>query len=262
MRAIVVGAALVAFCACKGEEREETKPKRSPGAVTSTAVVASAPPTITIADPPTRPRYLRVNGQGVLVDATRFPSVPLSIVEKEVRNASDRRDIARLLHRFGVNPAIDRGGEVALIQASLVDGLSRERLLVVTLLGEVDSEGLRAEDDYLVFLATTDDERLIGLGSDSISTRTPDGAPIALELVPLQDDAVDDVVATWSSCAPSAPKACHGMRAWTMDRGYPERIVDVTGEVPFIIGAEASAPHAVIGGTVVRRFDPLAYAYR
>lgn len=258
---LVACGTLAAFGACKGEERESSKSKRSAAAAASTPAAASAPATIAIADP-ARPRYLRVNGQGVLVDATRFPSVPASIVEKEVRNASDRRDVARILHRFGVNPAIDRGGEIAFIKASLVDGLERERLLVVTLIGEVDDEGFRLEDDVIVFLATTDDERLIGLGSDSISARTRDGAPIGIDLVPLHDDGVDDLVATWSSCGPTAPKACHGMRAWTMDRGYPERIVDLVGEAPFTVGSEPAAPHDVISGGAVRRFDPLAYAYK
>lgn len=264
--ALVLGLlTLLSVGACKKEETDTPeKPKRP-----ATAMSAAPPSAVTTATPTPvddsepRPRYLRVNAQGTLVDAMRFPSVPQSIVEKEVRTASTRRDAAKILRRFGVNPNLDRGGEVSLSTASLVDGLGRERLLVVSLLGDVDAEGMRDEDDYLVFLATTEDERLIALGSDVVSARTHEGAPIAIDARELHWSEGDDVVATWSSCgAASSTKACHGMRAWTLRRGYPERILDVLGEAAVTIGSEASPPHRVATGLVVLTFDPQAYAYK
>jgi hypothetical protein len=247
----------------KGDDPESSSKPKRPAAATTTST--PAPVVSTAAAEPedlSRPRYLRVNAQGTLVDAMRFPSVPQSIVEKEVKQTSTRRDAAKLLRRFGVNPNLDRGGEVSFMTASLVDGLGRERLLVVSLFGDADAEGMRNEDDFIVFLATTDDERLIALGSDTVSARTHQSAPIAFDALPLHWSGGDDLVARWSACGGSAPKACHGMRAWTMQRGYPERILDVVGDTPVTIGSEASPPHRVATGLVVLSFDPTPFAYR
>jgi hypothetical protein len=251
-------------CGKKEDPDVEDRPKRPPTTATTTA---APPPEVTTqaATPidPTRPRYLRVNSAGVPVDATRYPSVPESIVEKEARTASTRRDAARLLRRFGVNPNLDRGGEISYLQASLVDGQGRERLLIVSLFGDPDADGMRSESDYIVFLATTDDERLIALGSDSIVTVTPQNAPVLFEGKELHWSGGDDLVASWSSCgAATSTKTCHGMRAWTLARGYPERILDVAGEAPVTIGSEASTPHRVATGLKVLTFDETAYAYK
>jgi len=193
-----------------------------------------------------------ITEMALLVDASRLPSVPESIVAREVKTASTRRDAAAILHRFGVNPPADRGGEVTLQNASLVDGAGRERLLVVTFLGDPDGGGLRDEDDWLVFLGTTDDDRLVSLGADVVSTRTPVDAPIDIELRALHSDAVDDVVATWST----------GMRAWTLQRGFPERVLDVARDPQTEIASDDAAPHAVKTLARTLHFDAEAFDYR
>lgn len=258
---------MLALSACKGEERDPKVERPRP--TTTTTTTSTAAPTVEVvasaAPPglaPARPRYLRPNAQGVLVDAYRFPSVPASMVESEVKAVTTRRGVAAILHRFGVNPPADRGGEVWMEKASLVDGLARERLLVVSFRGDVDDQGSLDEDDWLVFLGSTEEDRLIGLGSEGISAKTHDGAPIAIDLRTLHSTDVDDVVATWSTCATPLQKTCHGLRAWSMQRGYPERIVDVVCDTEATIGGTLSPPYDVACDGRVLKFDPQTFAYR
>jgi hypothetical protein len=194
----------------------------------------------------------------LLADATQFPSVPESMVESEVKGASSKHDVARILHRFGVNPTIDRGGTVSLQKASLVDRLERERVLLVSIVGPPDGEGMCNEDDYFVFLATTDDDRLISLGSDSISTKTHEGAPVDVSIRAFHSLDVDDIVATWSSCSAASPTGCHGLRAWTLHRGFPERVVDVLADVEPKLGDDG---RAIVIGSALYTFDDKSFTY-
>jgi len=255
----------IALCACKGEEREtkveRPRPTANESVESNASVVATAAPQASPAIAPSRPRYLRANAQGVLIDAYLFPSVPAFMVEKEVQTVSTRRGAAAILHRFGVNPPADRGGEAWIAKASLVDRLERERLLVVSFRGDVDEEGMRSEDDWLVFLGSTDDDRLISLGSAGISAKTHDGAPVSIDVRPLHASEVDDVVATWSSCTAASTKSCHGLRAWTMARGHPEKIIDVTADGEPTIATNDAPPHDVTIDGRVLTFDAQTFSY-
>jgi hypothetical protein len=194
----------------------------------------------------------------ILSDASQFPSVPESMVQAEIKGASSKRDVAGILHRFGVNPTIDRAGEVSLMKASLVDGLGRERLLVVSVVGPPDANGMCDEDDYLVFLATTDDDRLISLGSDVVSAKTPQGAPVDIDLRRFHSPDVDDVVALWSSCSAAVTKGCHGVRVWTAQRGFPERILDVAADEEPMMSDDGRG--LAVGGAVFL-FDTKSFTY-
>ena len=194
----------------------------------------------------------------ILADASQFPSVPESMVQSEVKGASSKRDVANLLHRFGVNPNIDRAGEVSLMKASLVDRLGRERVLVVSVVGPPDGNGMCDEDDYLVFLATTDDDRLVSLGSDVLSAKTPQGAPVDIDLRSFHSPDVDDVVAIWSSCSAVVTTACHGVRVWTAQRGYPERILDVAADAEPMMSDDG---RGIAVGSAVYLFDARSFTY-
>lgn len=247
--------AIVVLVACKGESRD---PQEKPPAKTSkTAPVTTAKPP----PPPSTdgPRYLRPNAQGVLVDAFQFPSVPASIVEKEVGAASSRSDAIGILRRFGLPALEGKTGHVWIAKASLVDRLARERVLVASFLGDADSAGMRDEDGWIVFLGSTEDDRVLKIGNARVKAKIV--GEVEVDARELHSRDADDAIATWSSCVRPMQKACHFLRAWTMQRGYPEQIVDVTGDdKPVISGA--SAPHDVIVDGRVLKFDPQAFAYR
>jgi hypothetical protein len=222
----------------------------------------AATPTPTAAES-AGPRYLRPNSQGALVDALQsFPSVPASMVEQEVGAASTKSDAAGILRRFGLGTLEGRGGQVWMAKASLVDRLARERVLFVSFRGEPNSEGVRSEDGHIVFLGSTDDDRVLKIGSARVTTKTADDALIEVDAQELHSRDRDDVVATWSSCVKPMQKSCHTLRAWTMERGYPELIVDVTGDTKPSISAGLSPPYEIVVDGRVLKFDAKAFAYR
>ncbi len=204
----------------------------------------------------------------VLVDGTTFPTVPEAMVQTEVdaiaSSPDAAKDAAKILGRFGANPppnVLDGRQAVASLQkVSLVDGTGAERVLSVSFLGVADETGMRDEDVYVVFLGAVGD-RLLGLGSDAITTKTKDGAPLQLAFQKLHADSADDAVATWSSCTTGPAKSCNGLRAWSFARGFPERVVDLLDEnAPTI--AEGGAPHAIATAGISLTYDAKANAYR
>jgi hypothetical protein len=208
-----------------------------------------------------------ITEMAILVDGTTFPTVPESMVQTEVdaANAAESGDdAAKILGRFGVMPPktqIDgRKATISLQKASLVDGSASERVLVLSLRGDPDETGMRDEDVWMVFLGTIGD-RLLGLGSDWISTKTKDGAPVTLDFTKLHASDADDAVATWSSCSAAVTKNCQGLRAWTIQRGYFHRIADVTGDdAPAI--ADGNPPRAITATGLSLAFDAKAQVYR
>lgn len=255
---------ILAVAACKREradsdERPPEKPAKS--APKKTAVVESAEP----AAPSTEssgPRYLRPNSSGALVDAFQFPSVPSFIVEQEVGAASSKSDAAGILRRFGLSSLKGKTGHVWMAAASLVDRLARERVLVVSFHGDAGSDGLRDEDSWIVFLGSTHDDRVLKIGAARVTTKTPNDAPVEVDAQELHSREVDDVVATWSSCSKPMQKGCHFLRAWTMQRGYPELIVDVSGDSKPVISGGVFPPHDVVVDGRVLKFDKQAFAYK
>jgi len=262
---------VVLFAACKrAPEAEDEAPRhkaKPPAVAPSTAESdnddePAAPP----ADP-TRPRYLRTDRKGALVDAFRFRSVPASIVEQEVGAAASRSDVAGILRRFGLSALEGHTGEVWIAKASLVDRLERERILVASFRGDPTEDGMREENDWLVFLGSTKEDRVLSIGQARIAAKTAAASPVEVDARELHSKDVADVVATWSSCGaspgkpPSEPKACHALRAWTMQRGRPELIADVTSELaPVITGA--NAPHGIVVDGRVLGFDEQAFTYK
>lgn len=196
-----------------------------------------------------------------MVDAFEFPSVPASIVEQEVGTASTRNEAAGILRRFGLSPLKGNSGQVWMAKASLVDRLGRERVLVVSFRSEPSSDGVRNEDGWIVFLGSTDDDRVLKIGSARITTKAIDDALIEVDARELHSRDADDVVATWSSCVKPMQKACHSLRAWTMHRGYPELLVDVTGDEKPTISA-GGPPHDIVVDGRVLKFDGQVFAYR
>lgn len=246
---------LTALVACKGDkpvddtEREE---KPAPGPVAKPEQPA---PTPTSAPAATGPRYLRPNPKGELVDAFKFPSVPASIVEPEVASANSRGEVAGILKRFGLQPLDGATGRVWLAKASLVDRSARERLLMASFRGD------GGEDAWIVFLGSTEDDRILKIGNVRITAKTSPDAPIEVDARELHSGEVDDVVATWSTCTKPMQKACHFLRGWTMQRGYPEQLVDVTSDLaPQIKGA--SPPHEIDADGRILKFDAQTLSYR
>lgn len=256
----------IVLVACRGDrhdERDEPQKASSKSAPKAKAAPKEAPasePTATAE--PAGPRYLRPNSKGVLVDAFEFPSVPASIVEQEVASASSRSDALGVLRRFGLAPPAGNNGHVWIGKASLVDRLARERVLVASFRSDANPDGLRDEDGWIVFLGSNSkEERVLKVGAARVKTKTADASPVEVDARELHSKDVDDVVATWSSCVKPMQKACHTLRAWTMQRGYPEQIVDVTGDAkPTIAGG--SPPHDVTVDDRVLKWDPQAFAYR
>ena len=254
----------VALVACKGESpsserRAPDKPEVKPS---TPAKIADPPPPASPADP-SRPRYLRPNPQGVLVDAFRFPSVPASIVEQEVASASTRGEAAGVLRRFGLSALDGRAGKMWIARASLVDRLARERVLVVSFRGDANSEGVRDEDSWLVVLGSTEDDRVLKIGGARITAKTSDDAPLEVDARELHSRDADDIVATWSSCGKSEQKKpCHYLRAWTMERGYPELIVDIVGATKPVVTASVAPPYGIVLDGRVLKFDSASFAYR
>ncbi|MBI2390118.1 MAG: hypothetical protein HYV09_11070 [Deltaproteobacteria bacterium] len=271
MRVLGRGALLVtiALVACKGDRRDDERdaPKK-PQAQAAPKATAQSAPEVDSATPtkagaePAGPRYLRPNSKGVLVDAFDFPSVPASIVEQEVAAASSRSDAVAVLRRFGLAAPGGSNGHVWIGKASLVDRLGRERVLVASFRGEPGSDGLRDDDGWIAFLgSTSNEERVLKIGAVRVKAKTVDAAPVDVDARELHSKDADDVVATWSSCVRPMQKACHTLRAWTMQRGYPEPIVDVTADnKPTITGA--APPHEIVVDDRVLKWDGQAFAYR
>ena len=178
----------------------------------------------------------------ILMDAASFPSVPEATVQSELANLDDHAppDVDKVetaksvLRRFGVNPPQDQfDGHIitaSLQKASLVDDKQRERVLTVTLQEGVDGD-TQQQDVWIVFLATTDDDRLIGLGSEWISAKTLATSAVTFTFEKLHSTSVDDLVARWSVCdADAGAKGCDVMRAWSLERGFVEKIADATAD--------------------------------
>ncbi|MEO7092384.1 MAG: hypothetical protein ABI175_03975 [Polyangiales bacterium] len=217
--------------------------------------------------PGTKWKDFGITELSLLVDGTTFPTVPESMVQTEVDAANVDESApaaAKILGRFGVQPPTSqlegRKAKVSLQKASLVDGAGKERLLVVSLRGEPDEAGLCDEDVWIVFLGTIDD-RLLGLGSDWISTKTKGDAPLTVEFTKLHAADVDDAVATWSSCTETVTKSCAGLRAWSISRGFVQRLVDVTSDEAPSIG-DTVAPRAITATGLTLAFDAKAHVYR
>lgn len=182
------------------------------------------------------------------------------MVEQEVGAASTRRDVAGVLRRFGLLPLEGSTGSVWIANASLVDRSARERLLVASFRGD-ESAGMRDEDTWIVFLGSTEEDRLLKIDSVRVKGRTKASVPIEIDARELHASDFDDVVATWSSCTDSVTKACHRLQAWTMQRGHPELVLDASGDSePTIAGL--SAPHDVIVDGRRLAFDPQTFTYR
>jgi hypothetical protein len=249
----------IALVACRREPESEeraAKPKTS----SPKTVAKSASPPEEPADP-SGPRYLRANSQGELVDAFQFPSVPADIVEKQVANASSKSDVAGVLRRFGLGTLEGKTGHVWIAKASLVDRLGRERVLVASFTGEANSDGVRDEAARVVFLGSTEDDRVLKVGDAQIKSKSTNDTPIEVDAHELHSAKFDDVVATWSFCTKPMQKGCHFLRAWTMQRGYPEQIADVSGDSkPTISGG--SPPHDIVVDGRTLKFDAAALAYK
>jgi hypothetical protein len=217
--------------------------------------------------PGTKWKDFGITEMAILVDATTFPTVPESMVQAEVDAANTSQsgeDAAKILGRFGVSPPKTqlegRQAFASLQKASLVDGDGKERVLIVSLRGEADEGGMRDEDVWLVFLGTVGD-RLLGLGNDWISTKTKDGAPWKLDFTKLHAAGVDDGVATWTSCSAAVTKACQGLRVWSLQRGFLQRIADVVGdEAPSI--SDTAPPRTITAAGSSLAFDAKASVYR
>ncbi|MGZ3421807.1 MAG: hypothetical protein ACXVEE_28285 [Polyangiales bacterium] len=264
MRALLRGPllAMLACVACKGEaEHEEEKPRSKPKSQAAPVVESASAEATTKPAESTGPRYLRPDRKGVLVDAFRFPSVPASMVEQEVSEVSTRSDAAGVLRRFGMTALEGHAGQVWIAKASLVDRLARERVLVVSFRGDANSDGVRDEDGWIVFLGSTHDDRVLKIGSARITAKTTADEEVEVDAQELHTADADDVVANFSTCAKPGQKACHTLRAWTMQRGYPELVVDVTGDSKPVI-AGSSAPHEVVVDGRVLKFDSQAFAYK
>ncbi len=253
---------MIALTACKGEKPDaDREPPQKPSAKSTPKATAEDSPTQ--APPPAEPagpRYLRPNSKGVLVDAFQFPSVPASIVEQQVAAASSRSDVVGILRRFGLGPLDGHTGHVWIGKASLVDRLARERVLVASFRNEPGSDGLHDESSWIVFLGSTEDDRVLKIGNAKITTKTAD--EIEVDARELHSRDFDDLIATWSSCAKPMQKACHSLRAWTMQRGYPELIVDVTGDTKPVISGGVYPPHEVVVDGRSLKFDSQAFAYK
>jgi hypothetical protein len=251
--------ATILIACSKGEQQQEDrKPPEKPRPVAKPAPVEPTAPVVPAND---GPRYLRPNNKGELVDAFKFPSVPADIVEKEIATASTRADAAGILRRFGLPLLEGKTGTVWIGKASLVDRLARERVLVVSFRSDA-SDGMRDEDDWVVFLGSTEDDRVLKIGNFRIKAKTPDETPVEVDARELHSKDRDDVVATWSSCTPSNQKACHYLRAWTMQRGYPEMIADVAGDTKPTIADLLAPPHSIVVDGRVIKYDASALAYR
>lgn len=254
-RALIV----IALVACKGDPPPDENTTRKPA---PTKPAAKPTPATEPEAPPSAndgPRYLRAEPGGAMVDAFKFPSVPASIVEKQVAAASSPRDAAGILRRFGLTAPDGKTGSVWIGKASLVDRLGRERILVATFRSDAVG-GMRDEDTQIVFIGSTEDDRILRIGSARIKTSTPDEAPVEVDARELHSASADTVVATWSSCG--KVKACHYLRAWSMTRGYPEMIVDVAGESPPVIAPGLLPPHDVVVDGKILKFDAKSFAYR
>jgi hypothetical protein len=257
MRALRWLFGFLALAACKRENTEPEEPPHKTVKPTTPKAPSSEP--IPATPSTDGPRYLRPNAQGALVDAFQFPSVPASIVEQQVASASSRSDAIGILRRFGL-PALDgKTGHVWIAKASLVDRQARERIFVASFLGDADKQGLRDSDGWIVFLGSTHDDRVLKIGNARIKTKIVE--EVEVDARELHSNEADDAIATWSSCTIPMQKSCHFMRAWTMKRGYPEQILDVTGDnKPVISGT--SPPHEVVVDGRVLKFDAQAFAYR
>jgi len=255
----------ITLLAC-GRPKDAEEAERSSSSKASKTAAKSTPSSDPIPAPsneePTGPRYLRPDSQGTLVDAFQFPSVPAFMVEQQVAAATTKSDAAGILRRFGLSTLEGRAGHVWIAKASLVDRLARERILVVSFVGEASGEGVRDEDAWLVFLGSTSDDRVLKIGNARIKARATEAGAIEVDARELHSNKSDDVIATWSSCTKPLQKACNGLRAWTMQRGYPELIADVTGDSKPVISGGVFPPHDIVVDGRTLKFDNQAFAYK
>lgn len=257
------------LAACRGTSN--ASPDGAPGSTAATSVAMTSEPAVdpTAPDipqasggPSSRPRYLRANRKGVLVDAFSFGTVPASTVEQEVSAASKRQSAAHVLRRFGLAALEGHTGELWIAKASLVDDLPRERILFASFRGETRGDGSRDEDTWIVFLGSTKDDRVLKVGNARVTARTSREGAVDVTVQALHTEDTDDVVATWSSCVVAGQKGCFALRAWTLQRGYPEQIADVTGDSKPLVRGDAPAPRDIVVDGRALRFDGQAFVYR
>jgi hypothetical protein len=194
----------------------------------------------------------------LLADASAFPSVPTSIVQAEADAVSTPEAAAAVLKRFGVNPPqsqLDgRTAVASLVRSSMVDDQPRDFVLYVSLVGPEDASGSRAEDAWIVFLGTTDDDRLVGLGSDWVSAKTTKETPFVFGIDKIHTPSVDDFYVKWFS----------GVRVWTMERGFVETIAAVTAEKEGAAGIDedSAPPKTITAGMQTSKYEARAHRYR
>jgi hypothetical protein len=196
-----------------------------------------------------------------LVDATGAPSVPAFLVENDLKSVGWRGAAAAVLRRFGVTAPAGKSGQVWMAKASLVDDSDRERLLFGAFRADANVDGIRNEEAVLVFLGADKYNRVFGLGNARISAKTRDSDRLDVAARRLHSPNRDDVVVTFATCDTPQAKGCHVLRAWTMEHGHPELIVDVSADdTPQLVGS--APPYDVVAGKRVLRFDRDAFAYK
>jgi len=257
---------LAALVGCGGEKAAEPTevqvPEPAPSETAEKKSKAIPPSTAPAPAPASSgPRYVRRMGSA-LVDATGAPSVPAFMVENDIKYISSKYGAAALLKRFGLTALAGKTGQVWMAKASLVDDTDRERLLFATFRSDTSAEGIRNEDAIIAFLGTTTkDNRVFGLGNAKISAKTRDGDPLEVTARRLHSASLDDVVVTFATCETPAAKGCHVLRAWTMERGHPELIADVSADaVPQLVGS--APPYDIVAGERVLRFDRDSFGYK
>lgn len=259
---------IAALVGCGGEKAAEPTEARVPEPAPSETAEKkpkAVPPSTAPAPAPASsgPRYLRRMGSA-LVDATGTPSVPAFMVENDIKYISSKYGAAALLKRFGLTALAGKTGQVWMAKASLVDDTDRERLLFATFRSDASGEGIRNEEAVIVFLGTTTKDgipRVFKVGNANISAKTSDGDPLDVTARRLHSASLDDVVVTFATCETPAAKGCHVLRAWTMERGHPELIADVSADaVPQLVGS--GPPYDIVAGERVLRFDRDAFGYK
>jgi hypothetical protein len=179
----------------------------------------------------------------VLADATKVPSVPRDMIEKEVAALHDGHGVAEakaLLLRFGVAAPQDEGwaADAAIEKASLIDGRADEAVVTVTLSKD-------EEITHFIVLGTVND-RYVVLGTDTLNRKAE------MKLERFHSAAADDVVVRFTD------DKGKGLRVLSLGRGFLERIADATGAE---ITEGSEAPRTIEAGGVKLAFDAPSFLY-
>lgn len=187
---------------------------------------------------------LAVSEIAFYVDATDAPSVPRSILEKEIAAAESAADAKAILLRFGVVPR----GELDSAKVKLTD--------LDGLFAVLEARFVRLGGEYAVYVflgnqVKDGQGRFLALDSETIDVAHADEFAMVTS--------GNHVAVSWTVTRDDKP-ALHGLRAFSVDRSAVEKTADLLEENEIKVAPKEGRFSITVGDKELP-FDDKAYAY-